>query len=120
MGFDKVYPALRSAPKNSKHAVGLRGAENCWNYVVASLIIACGFSVNEVEVYSGADLNLALMNWQYSKTGGPVSREDIGIFWTIIGMHGINGFRYAQVGAYETLLPMWIAPLLSVAAYWKA
>ncbi|KAJ9649421.1 hypothetical protein H2199_000196 [Coniosporium tulheliwenetii] len=39
-GLTDVHPAINSIPPTPQHRVGKRGAQNCYNYVNASLLVA--------------------------------------------------------------------------------
>ena len=58
----------------------------------------------------------ALLNWQWARTGGPQTREEMAVFWTILGMGLWSGLRYVQVGEFKPLGCLVLAPACSVAA----
>ncbi|EON64726.1 hypothetical protein W97_03959 [Coniosporium apollinis CBS 100218] len=97
-GLTDVHPAINSIPSTPQHRIGQRGAQNCYNYVNASLLVA------------------ALLNWQWARTGGPQTREEMAVFWTILGIGLWSGLRYVQVGEFKPLGCLVLAPACSVAA----
>lgn len=97
-GLDLAHPAIATTSTSPEHKIGKRGAQTVWNYVNASLLVA------------------ALLNWQWSLTGGPRTREEKAILWTLLVAGYGAGYRYYQVGAYAPLGLYWLAPTLSAAA----
>lgn len=55
-----------------------------------------------------------LLNWRWSKTGGPKTGEEKGMLFVILlgGLMGAS--RFASVGDYRAMLAMGLAPVLSV------
>ncbi|KIV96773.1 hypothetical protein B0A52_01066 [Exophiala mesophila] len=99
-GFDYIYPSVALVPGGPKHAFGKQGAVDGWDYMNGSLAIA------------------ALLNWQWSTTGGPTTKFENLMFWTLFASGGLCGIRYFKVGSYKPLLCHWVAPVLAVAALW--
>lgn len=60
--------------------------------------------------------SVALLNWQWSLAGGPKTREEKAMLWTLLVSGYAAGYRYFQVGAYAPLGLYWLAPTLSAAA----
>lgn len=100
MGFDLVLPAIAtiSSPLNS--VIAQRGAQNCWNYVNASLLVA------------------ALLNWQWSRTLGPKTTEEGIMMWTLAIAGAVSSWRFWQVGAYPPLGCLLVAPACSLVGWW--
>ena len=97
-GLDLAHPAIATTSTSPEHKIGKRGAQTVWNYANASFLVA------------------ALLNWQWSLTGGPRTREEKAILWTLLVAGYGAGYRYFQVGAYAPLALYWLAPTLSAAA----
>jgi hypothetical protein len=56
------------------------------------------------------------LNWQWAKTSGPKTREEIIMFWTLVVNGLIDGYTYFKAGEYTPLGFAWVAPACSVAA----
>jgi hypothetical protein len=97
-GYDLAHPAIATTSNSPQHKLGKRGAQTVWNYANASFLVA------------------ALLNYQWSLTGGPRTREEKAMLWTLLVAGYASGYRYAQVGAYSVLSLYWLAPTLSAAA----
>jgi hypothetical protein len=57
------------------------------------------------------------LNWQWAKTGGPRSTEELAVFATLIAAGAIDGATYLLASEWAPLAPMWLAPACSLAAY---
>ncbi|KAF2673781.1 hypothetical protein BT63DRAFT_421911 [Microthyrium microscopicum] len=98
-GLDTVHPGLNTMEtKTRKGKVAKASAQACFNYI------------------NGALLTAALLNWQWARTAGPKTREEIIIFWTLVINGFIDGLTYFRAGEYGPLGFAWVAPGLSVAA----
>lgn len=61
--------------------------------------------------------NIAVLNLQWSSTGGVRTQEELAIFWIIVLNSIWAGLRYLPVREYAPLLCLWLAPLCSVVAH---
>ncbi len=132
-GLTDVHPAINTIPNTRQHRVGKRGAQNCYNYVNASMAVAGMLSpfpsfpplrlgpppllypVLEGSITDARAIE-ALLNWQWARTGGPKTPEEMAVFWAILAAGFWSGFRYVQVGEYKPLPVLVVAPTLSAAA----
>lgn len=95
MGLQKVYPAL-TLLKDRKHAGALAGARNSWDNVNVLLLIS------------------AILNYQYSQTGGPKTQGEKIILWATL-LAGIPAsVRYFKAQEYGALGCMFVAPASAV------
>jgi len=96
LGFDVVHPVIAAIPNTPNNRIAKRGAQSCWNYVNASLLI------------------VALLNWQWSRTLGPKTMEEKVMIWTLSLAGAVSTWTYAQVGIYLPLPCLLVAPTLSL------
>ncbi|KAH7042275.1 hypothetical protein B0J12DRAFT_674552 [Macrophomina phaseolina] len=97
-GLQHVNPAIRSIPPAPELALGKATATTAWDMVNAMLA------------------TLALLNYQWAKTGGPKSFEEKAIVWTSMLAGSIVGWRYFKVKSYAGLGCLWLAPAFSLMA----
>ena len=112
-----MHPLLNKLPTTKpEDRVGQRSLQNGYNLVNVSLAIS-GMLIRPVKVPIVLMQSKALLNWQWARTGGPVTAEERAIYWTMQVAHIVYGLRYAQVGEYTVLSVMWLAPALSLTGY---
>lgn len=100
MGFQVVYGALDKIPgAKFEDRAGKQGAKNCWDFLNVALATS------------------ALLNWQWSRTAGPQSTEEIAILALSNGLTFTNGLRYVNVGEYKAGLGIIAPSSISLAAY---
>lgn len=100
MGYQIVYNALNTIPSTKfEDRAGKQGARNCWDYLTAALAAS------------------ALLNWQWAKTSGPQTTEEIAILVITNVTTFINGMRYLSVGEYKAGLGIVAPSSVSLAAY---
>ncbi|KAI1334661.1 hypothetical protein F5Y15DRAFT_282020 [Xylariaceae sp. FL0016] len=59
----------------------------------------------------------ALLNWRWSKTGGPTTVEEKAMF-ALLMMHGFfEGWRFFRIGVYPPLIFCWLVPMTSLTAW---
>lgn len=63
-----------------------------------------------------ANSSEALLNWQWARTSGPKTVEEMVMFWTMVVNGVIDGATYFRVGEYAPLGFAWVAPACSVVA----
>ena len=97
------HPSTRSASEEPKQSGTMP--------MLASSLLVGRFS----HPSSSTDI-LALLNYQWSMTGGPRTREEKAMLWTLLVSGYAAGYRYFEVGAYGPLSVYWLAPTLSAAA----
>jgi hypothetical protein len=126
LGLKTVHPTLNtiqtpSPAGNSKTAArnlaGKRSAQACFNYINGSLFIAGKPHMYKHPHVWSVTVVLALLNWQWARTGGPKSKEEQLLLWTLFINGLIDGATYISGNLYSPLGCMWVAPMCSVAAY---
>lgn len=60
----------------------------------------------------------ALLNWKWSRTGGPRSTEERAMLCILVVSGWIASFRYVQVGSYPPLGCLGVAPLCSLLGWY--
>jgi len=99
-GYDYFYFVLDTIPDRADYSIGKYGAQYAWNYVNVTLAMA------------------ALLNWQWSLSGGPRTTFETLIFWIVCIMGAAGGYRYINIGAYQPLICLWYAPFFSLVGWW--
>lgn len=115
-GLQTVFPGINTMKTDKKEGeVAKASVTACFNYINGALIVA-GIDRFSLQLVLLALTVLALLNWQWAKTGGPKTLEEKGIFWTLAINGLIDGATYFRVGEYPPLGFAWVAPALGVAA----
>lgn len=88
MGFTDVYPAINSISSLKEHIVGKMAVRNCWDYTNGYLLMSGTSPFFHVLLSSNCPmtfaLRVALLNWQWSRTGGPRTPEEQAILYTLV------------------------------------
>lgn len=110
MGFQTVYKSLDKLPiKTTEDKVAKTAALNCWN-IVTTLLAASGMNDLRTQLRH-TDVSVALLNWQWSRTGGPSTYEEIAILISGNIHTFYNGCTYWKAGD-STVGPLVMAPAL--------
>ena len=59
----------------------------------------------------------AALNFQWARTDGPSSYAEESIFWSLVVMGVIGGWKYYSIGYYQPLIPLWYSSFFSLVAY---
>jgi hypothetical protein len=116
-GLNEIHPVISAMPTvRQKDKAGKRSAQVGFNYVNGGLIIAGKFSDLDFGDALTLMACLALLNYKWSKEGGPRSLEEKMILWTIVLNGGVAAYTYALAGLYAAWGCHVVAPLCSAAA----
>lgn len=58
-----------------------------------------------------------LLYWQWAQSGGPRTAAEQWMFWSMIPMDILGGWKYLKIGYYQPLIPLWYANAFGLAAY---
>jgi hypothetical protein len=58
-----------------------------------------------------------LLYWQWAQSAGPTTTAEQWMFWVMIVMDVLGGWKYLQIGYYQPLIPLWYANVFGMGAY---
>ena len=117
-GFQTTYPALKTIPSTHEHTLGKTSARVSYDFANATLAIAGEFCMSLTQGETGCSSLSALLNWQWSRTLGPVSVEERFMMWALVMGCGVGTWRYTQAGMYGPLICTFVAPVCSLVGWW--